>query len=105
MRPRKAPAAAGEQPKTAPRKHRALTQAQLVARLLRIIEKPTVRTTRSSVRLQIGPRGQIMPEVLVHDEDDPELVGKLSLIAQRELDLLLVKYADRAPGGNGPAGE
>lgn len=49
----------------------ALTQRQLVDRLFKIVGPS--RPARSSVKLSRGPRGQVMPEVLVHAGDEPGL--------------------------------
>lgn len=87
------------------RKHRALTQAQLVERLLKLLGKTPPAASRSSVRLAMGPRGQLMPEVLAHGDDSPEVLEKLSANAQAVFDALLVKYASRVPAENDGKGE
>lgn len=91
--------------KPARRKHRALTQAQMVERLLKLLGKTPPAASRSSVRLAMGPRGQLMPEVLAHGDDSPEVLEKLSANAQAVFDDLLVKYAGRVPAENDGKGE
>lgn len=53
------------------RQQRALTQAQLVSRLLKLVGP--ARPARSSIKISRGPRGQALIDVLIHAGDEPGL--------------------------------
>lgn len=84
------------------RPSRPLSQGELVKALVKRVGNE--RPARSSVRLSRGPRGQVMPEVLVHVGDDPRIktVEEAAAYAQSIFDLLCVAYPMfEAGGGNG----
>jgi hypothetical protein len=96
-----APAAAAVRP-PGRRAHRPLSQGELVKQLVKRVGNE--RPSRSSVRLARGPRGQVMPEVLVHVGDDPRIrtVDDAAAYAQSIFNLLCAAYPMFGDtGGNG----
>lgn len=81
-----------ERPRAAKRKAHALTQAQLVRQLLKVVGPS--RPARSSIRLVRGPRGQVMPEVLIHAGDEPGLttIEAIEAKAVEVFDRLSARY-------------
>lgn len=86
------------------RSAKALTQAQLVNRLLKLVGP--ARPARSSIRLARGPRGQVMPEVLIHAGDEPGLatVDAIEAKVVEVFDRLCKLYPLDAGNGAGDAG-
>lgn len=90
--PPASPSAAAGATRAAKRKSHALTQAQLVRQLLKVVGPS--RPARSSIKLTRGPRGQVMPEVLIHAGDEPGLttIEAIEAKATEVFDRLAARY-------------
>jgi hypothetical protein len=71
---------------------RPLTSRELTNRLLRLASQR--HQPRSAVKVHLGPRGQVMVDVLVQAGDTAEQVKAASALAQAEFDALRRKYVD-----------
>lgn len=71
-RPRTTPKPAPATPAKRPRAKQ-LTQAQLIRSLTKLAA--TQRTSRSTVQLDRGPRGQVLISVNIHQGDEPGLTS------------------------------
>lgn len=95
----------GDPTKPAARRPRAkqLTQAQLIRSLTKFAS--TQRTSRSTVQLDRGPRGQVLISVNVHQGDEPGLTT-VDAVKARAVEIfnelcLLYPSAITPPAGNG----
>jgi hypothetical protein len=76
---------------------RPLTGREMVDRVVQLVEKR--EQPRSTVTIDVGPRGQVMPKVTIVTGEDAKRVDAAVLKACSVVDYLLHRYAVELAGG------